>query len=372
VNVDQLVVANGIFSAPFVPAFEGAEEHTAAGGRICHTSELHDLEEVRGKDVVVVGYGKSSCDLAAAISDVTATTTVVARDLIWKMPKRPGGLNMKYLLLTRLGEALFPYLQPRGLERFLHGPGDPLRRAVLRGLQALVTRQLRLTKLGLVPPGSIERIARSNVSLATDGFYEKVEQGSIAAHRDAVIIRVSADAGRPLANLSDGNVLPADRVVCGTGWRQEVPFFDKELQASLTDDRENFELYRQIQPLEVPRLFFCGYNSSFFSPLSAEVAALWIASFLRGDIGLPTIDERRADVRRRLRWMEQRTDGHHARGTNIIPFSMHNIDEMLEDLEVDVSRATRATQWLLPVNPLSYRKVSNTLKAREAQRASRT
>jgi hypothetical protein len=67
--------------------------------------------------------------------------------------------------------------------------------------------------------------------------------------------------------------------------------------------------------------------------------------------------------------MEQRTNHHHARGTNIIPFSMHNIDEMLEDLGINVSAATRALQWLLPINPLAYRKLPARLLARQARPA---
>jgi cation diffusion facilitator CzcD-associated flavoprotein CzcO len=318
VPVDYLVVANGIFSYPLVPSFAGADEHEAAGGRICHTSEIHDLDDVRGKHVVVVGYGKSACDLAAAISKVTPGTVMVARQLIWKMPKRPGGLNMKYLLLTRMGEGLFRYIRPRGMERILHGLGKPLRDGVMVGLQALVTRQLRLKQLGLVPQGAFEEIARSTVSLATEGFSEKVEQGAIVVHRDTVTERLGSDGGRPVAVLSSGDALPGDVIACGTGWQQRVPFFSQELERKLTDDRGNFELYHQIQPIDVPRLSFCGYNSSFFSPLSAEVAAWWIAAFLADGIKLPPTSKQRAAIQVQLRWMEQRTNRHHARGTNII------------------------------------------------------
>ena len=42
--------------------------------------------------------------------------------------------------------------------------------------------------------------------------------------------------------------------------------------------------------------------------------------------------------------MEERTEGHHARGTNIIPFSLHNIDEILSDVGLDVSQAKKAEQ----------------------------
>jgi dimethylaniline monooxygenase (N-oxide forming) len=360
-----LVVANGIFSDPLIPSFDGVEEFRRAGGWLCHTSEFDDLGDASGKHVVVVGYGKSSCDVAVAISDVAVSTTVVARDLIWKMPKKLAKvLNYKYLILTRTGESLFPYIDAEAGGRFRQGPGRVLGKSMFGGVQSLVTRQLGLRPLGLVPGGSFADIARSTVSLATDRFYDQVAEGGITVHRDCVITRLLAREGRPAAELSTGEIIPADAVVCGTGFHQRVPFLDPRLQQELTDERGNFELYRQILPLTVSKLAFAGYNSSLFSPLSAEIAALWIASYLTGTLELPPVEARRAHVQKRLRWMEERTQGKHARGTNIIPFSMHNIDEMLTDVGLDVGRATRLRQWLLPVNPRAYRDLAVRVRRR--------
>ena len=169
--------------------------------------------------------------------------------------------------------------------------------------------------------------------------------------------------GRPHAELSDGTLLPADLVVCGTGFRQAVPFLGEEVRRRITDERGNFVLYRQIRPIDVPGLSFAGYNSSFFSPLSAEMAAVWIAHDLLGTLTLPPADEQRRLVDARLRWMEERTRGRHARGTNIIPFSLHNIDEVLGDLGANVGPLRRAVQWLLPVDPGAYRGVTDHLVA---------
>jgi cation diffusion facilitator CzcD-associated flavoprotein CzcO len=313
-----------------------------------------------------VGYGKSACDVAVPVSEVAASTTVVARELLWKMPKKLGNvLNYKFLMLTRMGEALFRYLRLHGLERFLHGPGDPVRRSLLGGVQAVATRQLRLRQLGLVPDGTFEKIARSTVSLATDGFYEQVSRGRIQVVRDTTVTELLTDKdGRPAARLSTGDVVPVDVIVCGTGFSQQLPFFDAELQDRLTDERGNFELFRHIQPLAVPDLSFAGYNSSFFSPLSAELASIWIAALLTGRHRLPTWDERKREVTERLAWMEERTEGRHARGTNIIPFSMHNIDDVMADLEVTLPAGTRVRQWLLPVDPSAYAGVARQVHER--------
>jgi hypothetical protein len=78
----------------------------------------------------------------------------------------------------------------------------------------------------------------------------------------------------------------------------------------------------------------------------------------------------RTVVRERVAWMEERTDGHSARGTNVVPFSMHNIDEVLGEVGLDVGRATKAVQWLLPVRPSSYRRVARRLQRRVSRLAS--
>lgn len=358
---DYLVVCNGIFSEPAVPHFDGAADFKAAGGRVCHTSQFNHVEHAVGKHVLVVGYGKSSCDVANAIAPVAASTTVVARHLIWKIPKKfMNVLNFKFLLLTRMGEALFKYIEVKGFEKFLHGAGKPIRNSMLGSVESVVTRQLKLNEIGLHPGTPLETIARSTVSLVTDGFYEKIAAGELSVKKNAVIDQLLPGK----AILSSGEVVPADVVICGTGWHQQVPFLAPEVMQRVTDTRGNFRLYRSILPVDMPRLAFNGYNSSFFSQLNCEIGALWLADYLRGGLRLPSADAQRAMIDKRLAWMEERTDGKHSKGTNIIPFSVHNIDELLEDMALPLGGLTRFKQWLGPVNPADYQIVTKRLLQR--------
>lgn len=362
---DHLIVANGIFCDPFVPEYPGLDEFVAAGGRVCAASDFNELSDAVGKDIVVVGYGKSACDIAEALSEVSRSTTVVAREVTWKMPRRLAGvLNYKYLLLTRLNEGLFEHHEQRGFGRFLTGPGRFLRDGLLNAVGAVTRRQLILDRVGLVPPGPFERIVRHAVGLATENFYEKVRDGIIDVHRGQVIAGLHEKDGRPTVELSDGTVRAADAVVCATGFRQHVPFLRGDLQRRLTDEDGNFELYRQILPLDVPRLFFVGYGSSLFSPLSAEAAAMWVVSYLTEHLDLPPEAERSAFARERLRWMIDRTEGKHARGTNIIPFSLRQVDEVLDEIGVNVGPLVRFRQWLLPADPGAYRASTEKLRRR--------
>ena len=358
-RVDKLVVANGVFCEPAMPSYPGTAEFIAAGGQVLAGTELHDQEQARGMRVLVIGYGKSACDVTVPVSEVAASTAVVARHLLWKVPRRIGGVvNFKLLLLTRMGEALFPYLRPGGVERFLHGPANGIRGRMINSVGSASVRQFGLERLRLVPPGQMEDIVRGAIGLATEGFFEGVEAGSIVVHANRTIARLLADGDGPAAELDDGTRLPADLIICATGFTQGVPFLPDEVTAQVLDERGNFMLYRQIRPADVADLYFNGYNSSFFSPLNAEMAAVWIAADLAAAVPLPEPAAMRQQITEQLAFMDAATDTHHCRGGKIIPFSMHNVDEVLGDLGVNVSAAIRALHWLGPIAPAAYRRIT--------------
>ena len=132
------------------------------------------------------------------------------------------------LLLTRMGEALFRYLRLRGVERFLHGPGNGLRRSMLNSIGSVSVRQFGLAGKGLVPAGHMEDIVKGAIGLATEGFFEGVADGAIvgaprpdrrpAARRRrpaaALLRRRHPAAGRPrrvLDRLHPGRPVPGRR-----------------------------------------------------------------------------------------------------------------------------------------------------------------
>jgi hypothetical protein len=358
-HADKLVVANGVFCEPAVPRYPGEAQFAEAGGRVMAGTELHDAEQARGKRVLVVGYGKSACDVTVPVSLAAASTDVVARHLLWKVPRRIGGVvNFKLLLLTRMGEALFKYLHLQGVEKFLHGPANGMRARMINSIGSASIRQFGLQRLGLAPPGQMEDIVRGAIGLATEGFFEGVAAGRIVVHPNRTIARLLADGASPAAELDDGTRLPADLIVCATGFTQGVPFLPAEVTRDVLDERGNFMLYRQIRPAGVTDLYFNGYNSSFFSPLNAEMAAVWIAADLAGAVTLPAPEVMRQQVIDQLAFMDTATDTHHCHGGKIIPFSMHNVDEVLGDLGVNISAAVRASHWLKPVDPAAYRSIT--------------
>src|SRR6202451_3669508 len=159
---DGLVAANGVFCEPAMPVLPGKEEFTAAGGRVLAGTEMHDAETARGQHVVVIGYGKSACDVTVPLSTVAASTDVVARQLLWKVPRKINNVvNFKMLLLTRMGESLFRYIRLRGAERFLHGPGHGLRSSMLNSIGSGSVRPFCPARRGPVPAGALAGLVKA-------------------------------------------------------------------------------------------------------------------------------------------------------------------------------------------------------------------
>jgi hypothetical protein len=80
----------------------------------------------------------------------------------------------------------------------------------------------------------------------------------------------------------------------------------------------------------------------------------------------------RQQVADQLAFMDEATDTHHCHGGKIIPFSLHNVDEVLGDLGVNVSAAVRAWHWLMPVDPAAYRRVTPAVLGRLPRAAAAT
>ncbi|MET8796584.1 FAD-dependent oxidoreductase [Nocardia sp. NPDC004568] len=358
-SCDHLVIANGLFSEPQLPDFAGMTEFGRAGGQLGHSTQFLDVDAVRDRSVVVVGYGAAACDLATEISRVAAETTVVARRLLWKMPRRLApGLDAERVLLTRTGAAHFRHPEPGRFERLLRGPGRSFRESNLDLVEALVAQRSRAAELGLVPPVRFEHAHEAAFGLAADDFADQVAAGRITVCGGTEVAALGGGQAGPYAELSDGRLVRADIVVCATGFQQRVPFLTPYVQRQLTDDHGNFRLYRQILPLQVPHLTFAGYNSSLLSAVGAEVGAHWTSALLTRSLSLPPAETMSERIEARLRWMHEYTGGHHAHGASVTPYALRDIDELLADLGVKLPLAARTAQWVRPARPADYKVVS--------------
>jgi len=354
---DFLVVCNGTFSEPAIPQYPGMEIFTQNGGAIRHTSKLNSPEDYAGKRVAVVGYGKSACDIAAAIAEETAKTYLVYRQAKWKVPKLIKGINYKYIILTRFGEALTKLRYRSTAERIIHLLKIP--KLAFRTLQKTFSKQQQLDACGLLPDASIYDLLFGELSVESDGFFEKVRNREITAIKG----EISAFHPKGITVPGAGD-LELDTVIFGTGFAQTLPFLPDPLVAQLTDSEGNYLLYRNILPLSIPALAFVGYNSSFFCNLTSEIAALWLCEYLEGRLQLPAKSEQESQIKDHLAWRKQFRQNALYRNASVYPFNITYVDWLLKDMNARLPLKALLSEWLVVVEPGNYAGVKRRIMKR--------
>lgn len=349
-QVDFLIICNGTFSDPFIPPLMGIQSFIEAGGTVLHSSQFHNTDLCRNKRLVVVGYSKSAHDVVTAGSETAASTHLLFREAKWKMPRYIRGINVKYIILSRFGEALIKPEQHNLMERVIYKTG--LARVMLAGMEKYVSRKQKLKETGLHPTASIKDQAFGEVTLETPHFFERVQQGRIIAKQ----AEIASLHGRSLT-LTNGEQLECDMIVFATGFRQTIPFLPDRLFSNLVDEQGNYHLYRHILPIGVPALAFVGYNTSIQSPISAEFGALWVCEYLKGRIAVPSPALMRQATEAFIKWRSQFRLKGSSSGLSTMPGTIHHVDMLLKDMEAPLPFHSLIPDWLLTINPSRYQQV---------------
>lgn len=260
-----VVVANGhhwdpSWPSPPVPGdFSGVILHSHA---YVDPSEPHEL---RGKRVVVVGFGNSAVDIACELAhDGGAASVVLAtRRGAWVLPKYLGKTPLDQLKLVplflpvplrqRLGHVFYRLVVGRPEDYGLPRPDH-----LLGGAHPTISSQL----LPMLRAGRVRR-----------------KPNLVRFHGSHV-------------EFADGTREPADAVIFATGYKVSFPFFDPSFVSAPNNE---LPLYFRLFHLEIDDLFFVGLAQPLGAIMPiAEAQAKLLADYLLGRYALPS----RAAMRR--------------------------------------------------------------------------
>ena len=340
-DFDLVVVCIGLYSnIPYMPAFPGQEDFA---GEILHISGLKSREQLAGKRVAVLGYGKSATDAALESAAVAAETHIIVRDLHWPLPPKLAGiLPFKWGLLNRMTSTLIPlYQRPTPLERAVHGLAKPLVWFYWRLVEALFYFQCRLgsrfgTRVSLVPDKPIEIDAFSeSLMLPRPELYPAIRKGRIEAHHTKI-----AGYTESGVMLENGRRLDIDTMILGTGWRTDFGFLPERLQAALGFEDDGFYLYRHMLHPDVPGLVFVGRAATGSSILTYSLQARWLADLIAGKHALPAAEVMLQDIEAMKAWKRSWMPYSKARSARLIAHMLHYHDELLQDLGANPLRKT--------------------------------
>ncbi|XP_031404712.1 probable flavin-containing monooxygenase 1 [Punica granatum] len=303
-RADFVILCIGMFSdLPRTPAFPVNEGPEVFDGKVLHSMDYammewdHAVELVRGKRVVVVGFQKSSLDIAAEVSkrnDKRYPCTLLFREAHWALP-----------------DYLIKYIS-RNLNRFMecmiHKPGEGLFLCLLASLLSplmwifskLMESYLRwkypLKRYGTVPEHSLNMQFQACMTpTLPPQFYDVVEEGSL------ILKKLRSFSFCKNGVIIDGDaskVVMADVVILATGFKSDEKL--KSIFASLYFRKcmagSSAPLYRECIHPRIPQVAILGYMNSFSVLHATEMRSKWLAHFLMGAFKLPGIREMEADV----------------------------------------------------------------------------
>lgn len=284
-------------------------------------------------------------------------TYIIFREPKWKVPKRILGINYKYIILSRFGEALTKLRYRNFAGNIIHALKIPP--AALGFMQKVFTKQQSLKTANLIPDVSITDMLHGELSVESDGFYKKVVEKKITTVRGEI-----KSYSPKRINLSNGGNLEVDVVVYGTGFKQTLKFLSEEMIKKFTDEKGDYLLYRNILPVDVPGLAFVGYNSSFFCNLSSEMGALWLAEYLKEKIKLPSKEVMKSQIIEHLNWRRLYRQNALFKNASVYPFNITYVDQLLKDMKAKLPIGSLLSEWLVVVEPANYAPVKQKIMQR--------
>ncbi|PWA45759.1 dimethylaniline monooxygenase, N-oxide-forming [Artemisia annua] len=229
--VDFVILCLGRFKdVPNIPEFPKGKGPEVFQGHVIHSMKYssmdHDkaAELVKGKKVVVVGFGKTGLDIARECSSVNGLeppTTIVYRRDHWKVCDwAPLGIPFSYFYCNRFSELLVHKPGEGFLLSLLATLLSPLRWGVSKLIETYVKKKHPLAKFNMIPQHSFSKDARSCLLAYmpdSDNFFDELEKGSIKLKKS----QSYSFCNKGILLDEENAQIEADVVIFATGYKGE-------------------------------------------------------------------------------------------------------------------------------------------------------
>lgn len=301
-NFDYFVVCTGMYSCPSIP--QGIPGKFA--GQQMHSGCFTDREAVKGKNVIVVGGGKSAIDCAvAAVNRGAEGCCIVFRQAHWPVPRYLLGLiPFKWATYSRFGHFfLQAHHDVSENQTKIHQAFELVKYVFWRVVELLFCFQFGL-KGDLVPEEKVEIDLFGGGQILSYEFRELVKQGKIKPVKGA-ICEFNGDMVKVQQKNVEGSKqsLPADVVVYGTGFRKSYDYLPTDVKEQLMLEKDGNWLHRNILPTKVRNLAFVGAEvSTFNNILTQALQSLWLRKHLTEGLELPSQTEMETYLAQEMAW----------------------------------------------------------------------
>eukprot|EP01114_Cavostelium_apophysatum_P019811 TRINITY_DN6473_c0_g1_i1.p1 TRINITY_DN6473_c0_g1~~TRINITY_DN6473_c0_g1_i1.p1 ORF type:complete len:467 (-),score=106.46 TRINITY_DN6473_c0_g1_i1:219-1619(-) len=246
----QVVVAAGEDAVPAMPQIEGQENFR---GKLFHSSQYNGGADLKGKNVLVVGFGNAACEIAADLWEHDAKVSILVR----------GPVNLTSRFTSYIYDIFVGVFGARRLPMWIH---DKIFQLYMKVVYS------DLIQRGVVTPhpsrGPISGIVGNHKAITVDfGAIDLIRKNEILVITQE-IKRITADG----VVLADEKELSFDAIIFATGYERaavSAAFLDEDLLKSVLNEEQ---LIVGGQESPVQDLYFIGQNDFFgkFKEISLE------------------------------------------------------------------------------------------------------
>ena len=362
---DYVVVATGVYSSvdKFIPRYKNEEKFN---GLYLHTVDFkkdHLENSITGKNVIVVGYGKSAFDCAMFCANQGAkSSTLLFRQTHWPIPRKILGLvPMEWATFSRFGIGMLKPLyafdkkfdQVNYIEKLLHLWCPALIDMYWVLVAKIFNFQFGLKRLNLLPESNfITDYWSGHGVLPHPDFFPMVEKRKILIQKGE-IEEVHEDS---ISLKTSNKKLPADVILFGTGFKPNLQFLPQEMQR--LKEHDGLWLYRQMIHPDFPGLVFLNSNTTTFTNITtASLQARWFYEMVvkknednevqhkvnnkTARMKAPSRMEFLEEINAKKEWKRSTMPkAGNARAYMMQNHQVHYYDELLKDMGIDIRRKT--------------------------------
>ncbi|CAM6107887.1 unnamed protein product [Calypogeia fissa] len=355
---DYLVICCGRFGdVAKLPSFPSSQGPEVFKGQVLHSLDYSALDSkntealIRGKKVVVVGFGKTSLDVAVEVAEMNEGVddvkpcTLLFRRAQWMFPKHRkafGLFSFGYLWGNRIS-GYFVAQPGQGLvQRLLQFIFNPVKLLIWKLLECYLSFTIPVAQYGIVP----EQPLFSDMSACVLPQLPQTLLGHLQAGRIVTTKAASWNFYPKGIRLADGTEMEANVVIFCTGYdgnSKLKAIFPEDDTAALFETERVLSLYRGIVHPRIPNVGFIGYLEGLSSVHSSEMAARWLVELVQKRITLPDIATMETDRRTWVQYWKTRTPFFDRTCACVGTMQIWHFDKLCKDMGVKTLR--KKTWW---------------------------
>ncbi|XP_076906754.1 putative flavin-containing monooxygenase 1 [Bidens hawaiensis] len=350
-TVDFVILCVGRFKdVPNMPKFPAGKGLEVFRGKTLHSQTFAEMDHdaatelVKGKRVVVVGFGKSGLDIArecASINGPEHPCTIVYRRDHWKLANwYPLGIPFVNFIFSRFPVLLVHKPNEGFLLSLLATLLSPIRWGYWKLVETYAKITLPLAKYNMVPQDSVLKDTSAGLLAYMpdpDDFFDAVHKGSIKLQKSP---RYTFYEKGISIKEDDDTQIEADIVIFATGFDgvgKIKNIFESPKFGHYIADPPRVGLYRECIHPRIPQLAIIGFSDGISSLYTSEMRCQWLAALLDGAFKLPNIKEMQEDIAKWDEYMKQSQEEYHFRSF-LGAFEIWYNDQLCKDMGVNPKR----------------------------------